>query len=256
MNSELNAVFGPSPAPGAFTSNGEAHASGLQPTLLNVEDYEPSRFLRTRIFRAAGYQVGEAASAAEALAAAARQMPSIALIDVNLPDSDGIALCDTLKRLHPRLAVLLISAVSASPDTIAVALSVGAEAYLRDPIDGDVLVGRADQALARLNSEVEPESWLVTDPQGVILDASPEAARLLSGTRRGLQQRSLIVFFEQEREAWRAAMTRASLGDRVTRSGRLRPKERRPITVRARIAQAVDWGRPALLWTFEEADSK
>ena len=63
-----------------------------------------------------GYTVaGEADSAASAMAGVARLAPDAVLIDVRLPDSDGFALCATLTRAHPELAVLLASADRVPP---------------------------------------------------------------------------------------------------------------------------------------------
>jgi PAS domain-containing protein len=87
--------------------------------------------------------------------------------------------------------------------------------------------------------------------EGTIVDANTAGARLLSGTPRGLLRRNLLVFFEQERDAWRQAMMRATLGERVQRSGRVRPKERRPVTVRVEITKADGDSHAALLWLFE-----
>jgi len=92
----------------------ERLGAASSPVLLNVEDFEPSRFRRTRLLQDAGFQVLEAASAGEALSAATPHRLSVALIDVHLPDSSGITLCDTLKRLDPELPVLLISGISLS----------------------------------------------------------------------------------------------------------------------------------------------
>jgi CheY-like chemotaxis protein len=224
---------------------------GRARTLLNVEDYEPSRFLRTRVLRAAGFNVIEAASAAEALTAASHETLSVALVDVNLPDSNGIVLCDTLKRLRPGLPVLLISAISLSDEARNAGLAAGADAYLGEPLGREHLVRSVEEALERVTAREPSEAWVVTDCQGFILDASREGAAVLSGTPRGLLQRNLLIFFDQDRDAWREAMARAGEGDRVVRSGRLRPRERRPVRVRARIEAASEWGRRALLWSFE-----
>jgi hypothetical protein len=64
-------------------------------------------------------------------------------------------------------------------------------------------------------------------------------------------QRSLLIFFDHDRDAWRGAMIRAAGGERIVHGGRLRPKERRPITVRASIEPAPEWGASALLWSFD-----
>ena len=73
---------------------------------------------------------------------------------------------------------------------------------------------------------------------------------MLSGTPRGLQHRSLLLYFEQDRAAWQEAMIRAGRGERIIRSGRLRPKERRPITVRTEIRRTMDDMPAALVWSF------
>jgi CheY-like chemotaxis protein len=226
-------------------------------TLLNVEDFAPSRFVRTRILRDAGYDVIEAASAGEALHAAMRHAVAGALIDVNLPDASGIELCGTLRRLNPALAVLLISAGSLSAEAMEAGLAAGANAYLGEPVASQLLVRSVGIALNGESRQTQDcETWVVTNHHGSILYASGLGARLLSGTPRGLKDRNLIVFFEQDRDQWRDAMARASCGDRVLRSGRLRPREHRPIPVRVQIEKADDEMPPALLWTFRGTDQE
>jgi CheY-like chemotaxis protein len=226
------------------------HASDVLPTLLNVEDFEPTRFLRTRLFRRAGYKVIEASCAGEALQAAARYPLTIALIDVNLPDASGITLCDTLKRLSPNLPVLLISALATDADLQQAAQAAGANGYLAEPVATDALLRTVAQAMNGEIPRQDVETWVVTDRQGFIIDSSSLGARMLSGTIRGLQHRSLLMFFEQDREGWRDAMMRAAQGERVLRAGRLRPKERRPIGVRVEIEKTTTDTPPALLWNF------
>jgi hypothetical protein len=99
------------------------------------------------------------------------------------------------------------------------------------------------------DGNLDSATWVMTDPEGLILGVSPSGARLLSASARGLQQRSLLLFFEQDRDGWRAASMRASRGECVELSGRLRPKDRRPVLVGVRIEPA-DSLRPALRWTF------
>jgi CheY-like chemotaxis protein len=219
-------------------------------TLLNVEDYEPSRFLRTRLFRGAGFTVVEAASAKAALATAIHQPLSVALIDVHLPDGSGITLCETLKRLNPQLPVLLISAVSASEEIQQAGLAAGARAYLGEPVPSDLLLRSVTDALEPEGKRTESDTWITTDLQGFILDLSRDAARLLSGTARGLQHRSLLLFFDRDRDAWQDAMTRAARGDRIFRAGRIRPRERKPVPVRAEIQRTSDDRPAALVWNL------
>ena len=239
-----------SPTAPPIVSAPRTHDGDRVLTLLNVEDDEPSRFKRGRLFRNAGYRVVEAASTADALAAIAREAVSVALVDVNLSDGSGLALCETLKRLDPRLPVLLISSAPCDADLEDRAREAGAHEVLRDPVTPSALLRIAADAMSRDAGGDECLSWVMTDRQGLILDVSDEAARLLSGTARGLLHRSLIVFFEQDREGWEQAMARAKRGGRVFRVGRLRPKERRPVPVRVEIVPAEGEAPPALIWRF------
>lgn len=226
--------------------------------ILNIEDAEPTRFLRTRLFRNAGFNVVEAATAAEALSAVSRAPVSVALIDVRLPDSNGIALCDTVKRLHPQVPVVLISAFTISDDMRQASLAAGAYGCLGEPVSPEALLNNIQNALAALGESHASPAWVVTDHLGFILDASPEGAELLNGTVRGLHERNLLIFFDKDRETWRGAVARAVSGDRVSLTGRLRPKERRPLTVGVEIVATTAWDTPALRWrlTRIEADTE
>src|ERR1700733_6532541 len=60
------------------------------PRIVNVDDHESARYLRTRLLQRAGYWVLEASSAAMALECVRRVKPDLVLLDVNLPDGSGI----------------------------------------------------------------------------------------------------------------------------------------------------------------------
>jgi CheY-like chemotaxis protein len=59
-------------------------------TVLSVDDRGVHRYARARALRAAGFEVIEDAGGAEALRLAAERQPSLVLLDVHLPDIDGI----------------------------------------------------------------------------------------------------------------------------------------------------------------------
>ena len=228
----------------------ETDAVPVLPVLMYVQQAGPSRHLRVRLVRESGFHVLEAGSAREALAAAMRQRPAAALIDITLPDSSGIVLCDMLTRLHPGLPVLLVSTASLSPEAHEAGLSAGAQGCVSDALPAEAILQRLNGSLDDQPARGDTEMWVATDYDGTILETSTLGARLLSGTHRGLLRRNLLVFFEQDRDAWRSAMGRASAGERVFRAGRLRPKERRPLMVRVEVERTADATRPMLLWTF------
>jgi DNA-binding NarL/FixJ family response regulator len=77
--------------------------------VLIVDDHGPFRAIARELLESAGYVVsGEAADAAEALAAVADDLPDAVLLDVQLPDSDGFSVARTLTR-NDGPAVVLIS---------------------------------------------------------------------------------------------------------------------------------------------------
>ena len=98
--------------------------------------------------------------------------------------------------------------------------------------------------------------WVVTDPYGLLLEASLEAAQMLNLSVAGLRSRQLLVFFDGEREHWRQALRAAAGGRRVGGQGAVRPRDRRPLFVRVEITKAQNWrDGDALRWTFTEPES-
>jgi DNA-binding NarL/FixJ family response regulator len=95
-----------------------------------VDDDAEFRQLAGRLLAASGLTVvGEADSVAAAVAAAARLEPSAALVDVELPDGDGIALARELAALawHPRIVLTSINADIATTEE---AQRAGARAFV------------------------------------------------------------------------------------------------------------------------------
>jgi two-component system chemotaxis response regulator CheY len=79
-------------------------------TVLVVDDRADFRLVARMMLESGGYRVvGEAASGAEALAAAVAGSPEIVLLDVQLPDMDGFAVSRDLRRLVPSTIVVLCS---------------------------------------------------------------------------------------------------------------------------------------------------
>jgi len=98
--------------------------------------------------------------------------------------------------------------------------------------------------------------WVVTDLYGLLLEASREAAQMLNLSVAGLRGRQLLVFFDGEREHWRQALRAAAAGMMVDREGAVRPRDKRPLFIRAEITRTRDCRHgDTLLWTFSEPES-
>jgi two-component system KDP operon response regulator KdpE len=128
--------------------------------VLVVED-EPQmrRFIHASL-SAHGYQVGEAATGAEALALATSRNPDVVLMDLGLPDMDGIDLTRRLREWS-RVPVIVISARGREADKVS-ALDAGADDYLTKPFGVDELLARIRVALrhtrdSQTNDEVPLE---------------------------------------------------------------------------------------------------
>ncbi len=120
--------------------------------LLNVDDHESARYARSRILSSAGFSVHDASNGEETLALAEKHHPDLILLDVHLPDVNGIEVCRRLKQSQrdSPVMILQISASALSAAHAKEALDAGADAYLMEPVDPDVLVATV-KALLRLH---------------------------------------------------------------------------------------------------------
>ena len=142
-------------------------------SVLNVDDYPPGLYARTKILRQAGFDVLEATNGTQTLRIADERKPAVVLLDVNLPDMHGFEVCRRI-RMNPSLAattVLHISATSIQERQQVDGLDTGADGYLIEPVDPSVLVAtikaylrvrQAETALRRSNENLERFAYRVT----------------------------------------------------------------------------------------------
>jgi DNA-binding NarL/FixJ family response regulator len=90
--------------------------------------------------------VGETQSGTQVLPLVSRQKPDLVLLDVRMPHMDGLACLDEIRRRHPEIKVVMLSA-STSGDLIDAALRRGASAYVVKSVNPDDLPATLRQAL-------------------------------------------------------------------------------------------------------------
>jgi len=141
-------------------------------SILNVDDYTPGRYARTKVLQQAGFTVREAATGKEALQQAIEHQPSIILLDVNLPDMTGFEVCKLIRK-DPKIigtTVVHISATNVQSHQVVEGLDCGADSYLVEPVDPMVLIAtvkaflrarQAEEALRRSNEELERFAYRV-----------------------------------------------------------------------------------------------
>lgn len=126
----------------------------MPPTILNVDDTEIARYAKRRTLVHAGFEVLDASTGAEALLTLERETVPLVLLDVNLPDINGIEVCRAIKSRWPNTLVLQTSAAFTSSADRTRGLEGGADGYLNQPIDAHELVASV-RALLRLYAAEE-----------------------------------------------------------------------------------------------------
>src|SRR5688572_30032297 len=80
------------------------------PRVLVVEDHEVTLVALTLLFEKEGFVVDGATTVAAALSYFNAEVPSVALVDIGLPDGNGIQLLDRLKAIDPSVPVIVVTA--------------------------------------------------------------------------------------------------------------------------------------------------
>ncbi|MGW3011085.1 response regulator [Streptomyces sp. NPDC001219] len=122
--------------------------------------------------------VGDAGTAAQALARGPALRPDVAVLDVRLPDGDGITVCRELRSHLPGLACLMLTSFD-DDEALLDAIMAGAAGYVLKEIKGADLVA-AVRTVASGSSMLDPATTarLMSSLRGGDSDAPPEAAAL------------------------------------------------------------------------------
>jgi signal transduction histidine kinase len=132
--------------------------------ILVVDDDDGGRYLKTHVLRRQGYRVTEAATGMDAIEQCCAVAPDLVLLDVMLPDINGVEVSRRIKAAHPGTVVLQTSAAVTSSRERAFALDSGADGFLVEPIEPAELLALAqallrmrgaEQAVRRMNDSLE-----------------------------------------------------------------------------------------------------
>jgi two-component system response regulator MprA len=120
--------------------------------VLVADDDRAVRDALRRALTLAGYEVRAAEGGAEAIELVALAMPDAVVLDIGMPDLDGLEVCKRLRLLGHRVPILMLTARDAVSDRVT-GLDAGADDYLIKPFDVDELKAR----LRALMRRVEPD---------------------------------------------------------------------------------------------------
>jgi PAS domain S-box-containing protein len=166
------------------------------PIILNVDDNDGARYAKTRILRSAGFHVIEAANGTDALAMVREEDPALVLLDVKLPDINGIEVCRRIKSDPDTNCVLVLqtsAALTNRADKIR-GLEGGADNYLAAPIEADELIANvnallrmrqtqddlreSEERFRQLTDNIEDVFWMFSAPDGALGYVSPAYATI------------------------------------------------------------------------------
>jgi two-component system KDP operon response regulator KdpE len=116
-----------------------------EPVILVVDDEISIRRLLRAALERASYKVKEAANGREAIDMVAAEDPALVLLDLGLPDRDGLELIPLIRK-QSQASILIVSARDATEEKVT-ALDLGAADYVTKPFDTDELLARVRAAL-------------------------------------------------------------------------------------------------------------
>jgi DNA-binding response OmpR family regulator len=122
-----------------------------QRTILVVEDETSIATFVAAYLRNAGYAVKTVPSAQAAVAELAADPPALVVLDLNLPDGDGVELCRRIRKTSD-VPILMLTARDDDIDKI-IGLEVGADDYMTKPFNPRELVARVKSVLRRAAPE-------------------------------------------------------------------------------------------------------
>ncbi|MFE7527137.1 response regulator transcription factor [Kitasatospora sp. NPDC057542] len=178
-------------------------------TVLIAEDDRAIRDSLARALMLEGYRVRIAADGTQTLAVLAEQRPDVLVLDVMMPEPDGLEVCRRLRAAGDRTPVLMLTARVEVPDRIA-GLDAGADDYLVKPFDVDELFARLRALLRRRPPEPAAEVLTVAD-----LRIEPSARRAWRAARELELSRTEFDLLELLARHAGAVLDQATLYERI-----------------------------------------
>jgi DNA-binding NarL/FixJ family response regulator len=180
----------------------EAHVQGARPAALIgvviADDHEVVlRGLGMTIAREPDMRLlGSATTGAEALALVRALEPDVVLLDIQMPDIDGVAAAATLHLAYPHMAILMLTGYT-DDARIYAALQAGASGYLLKEMSGDALVA-AIRAAARGEPQLHPKiarrlMSRMMPPENPLAQLAPREREILRWIARGLSNKEIAV---------------------------------------------------------------
>jgi DNA-binding NtrC family response regulator len=166
-------------------------------TVLLIEDASSLQMVYRSVLAGAGLRVEVAGTAAAGLEAFRRHDPPVVLLDLMLPDRDGLDLMADMLRLNPAARVIVITANGSIPRAVD-AMRAGAHDFLVKPFDEGRFLGAVENALgAAVPGRPAPRPGDLPPPVGGFIGTS-EAMQRVQATIRSVAPSMATVFITGE----------------------------------------------------------
>ncbi len=130
----------------------------MQATVMVVDDQAPVRHLLARSLEPHGYEIVQAADAGEALERFKDSVPDVVLLDLRLPDMDGLAVLERMRAMSRSTAILMVTAVD-EVETAVRAMKLGATDYVVKPVNMEALLLSVRKAVEGQRLWLELNHW-------------------------------------------------------------------------------------------------
>jgi len=134
-----------------------------------IEDEQPIRKGIVDTLRVSGYDPLEAADGESGLAAARSAGVDLVLLDLQLPKMDGLDVLVEVRKTHPTLPVIILTARGSEDDRVA-GLKLGADDYVVKPFSARELLARVEAVIRRCPDRPQPVRTVSADGHTVDLD--------------------------------------------------------------------------------------
>ena len=175
-------------------------------TILVVDDDADIQKLICMRLNAAGYQTLTAYNGLEALNVIEQQQPALVLSDLRMPDMDGMALLEAIRRKHVTMPVIMLTAHGSIPDAVK-ATQQGAFGFLTKPFESQHLLQQVASALrlsgATQNQPSQDDTW-----RSQILTRSTEMENMLRQAKL-VAMTDASVFIQGESGSGKELLARA-----------------------------------------------
>ena len=122
----------------------------MKTTVLVIDDDVNLRESLGEILEMEGFECTLAGSAKEGLKIAASKQPTVVIMDIQLPDSSGFQICQTLRKTSRPQILIMMSGRFSSSEEKAQGFGLGADEYVTKPFDPKELTARIRQLLSRM----------------------------------------------------------------------------------------------------------